>query len=308
MTGSNPYWGVDFFEFLALFFSRLGQWMTGNLTTAELAADDVQVLVLSLIGISSALIGSLLVLKKMTMLANSLSHTILLGIVTAYVLGTHGISLTTLIIAALVAAWMTTVLTQGLIHWMKLQEDASIGLVFTTLFALGVVLVTLLTRNAHIGTEAVMGNVDALHVNDLKLAAAVAGFNAIVVLLFFKEFKLMAFDPAFAVTIGLSAALWNYVFMTMTALTAVAAFRAVGVLLVLALLVGPVLIARLYVKRLKALMAVSSAIGVGVSLVAVALARHLLSVYDLPLSTAGIVVTLIGVLYMGLLLCKRSSF
>lgn len=275
---------------------------------SELAADDVQVLVLSLIGISSALIGSLLVLKKMTMLANSLSHTILLGIVIAYVLGTHGISLSTLIIAALVAAWMTTVLTQGLIHWMKLQEDASIGLVFTTLFALGVVLVTWLTRNAHIGTEAVMGNVDALHVNDLKLAAWVAGFNVIVVLLFFKEFKLMAFDSAFAITIGLSATLWNYVFMTMTALTAVAAFRAVGVLLVLALLVGPVLIARLYVKRLKALMLLSAAIGVGVSLVAVALARHLLSVYDLPLSTAGIVVTLIGVIYVGLLLCKRSSF
>lgn len=304
----NPYWGVDFFEFIMLFFSRLGQWMTGRLPMSELAADDVQVLVLSLIGISSALIGSLLVLKKMTMLANSLSHTILLGIVIAYVLGTHGISLSTLIIAALVAAWMTTVLTQGLIHWMKLQEDASIGLVFTTLFALGVVLVTWLTRNAHIGTEAVMGNVDALHVNDLKLAAWVAGFNVIVVLLFFKEFKLMAFDSAFAITIGLSATLWNYVFMTMTALTAVAAFRAVGVLLVLALLVGPVLIARLYVKRLKALMLLSAAIGVGVSLVAVALARHLLSVYDLPLSTAGIVVTLIGVIYVGLLLCKRSSF
>ncbi len=84
MTELNPYQGVNFFEFFFVFFQRLWGFLTGTLGFHQLANDEIQVIVLSLIGASSALVGTFLVLRKMSMLANSLSHTILVGIVIAF--------------------------------------------------------------------------------------------------------------------------------------------------------------------------------------------------------------------------------
>ena len=304
MSKPNPYWGADVVDFVQTFFSRLFQFIRGELPFDQLASDEIQIVVLALIGSASALVGSFLVLKRMTMLANSLSHTVLLGIVVAYLIlipfapegkeHLEAISIQTLLIASLATALLTTVLTQGLTQVMKLQEDASIGLVFTTLFALSIVLVTCFTRNTHIGTEAVMGNVDALHFHDIKLALWILGLDLLLIGVLFKEFKMVAFDSNLASALGFSPALFNYLMMLMTAATSIAAFRAVGVLLVLAFLVGPVLTARLYTHRLKRMMALSVAIAVSCSWLAVALSRHLLTVYHAPLSTAGLLVVLIG--------------
>lgn len=317
MTRLNPYWGADFWEFLGQFFHRMSQWVSGQIGIAQLASDEIQVIVLSLIGISSVLTGSFLVLKRMTMLANALSHTILLGIIIAYVgaqavfpEGGPSLSLPLLLLASLVTACLTALLTQGLTQGMRLQEDASIGLVFTTLFALGIVFATCFTRSSHIGIEAVMGNADALHWHDLKLAFWIAGINALLIGVLFKEFKFVTFDAGFARSVGISVSIFNYLFMMMTATTAVSAFRAVGVLLLLAFLVAPVLTARLYTSRLKPMIGLGVAIVVVASLLAVGLSRHLLSVYQLPLSTAGLLVVLLGLIYFGSLafrLWKKSG-
>jgi manganese/zinc/iron transport system permease protein len=308
LAAVNPYWGKEFGSFFLLFFQRLVEMITGKISLEELASDEVQIFVLGLVGCASALIGSFLVLRKMVMLANSLSHTILLGIVIAYIIlipvassaliETQGISLQALLIASLLTALLTTLLTQGLTHLMKLQEDASIGLVFTTLFALGVVLVTIFTRNTHIGAEAVMGNADALHIHDLKLIFIIALSDLLLIILLFKEFQLTTFDPGLARSLKVSPTLFSYLLMVMTSATVIGAFRAVGVLLVLAYLVGPVLTARLLTNHLKTMIALSVLIGFVCSLCAVALARHFLSVYHVPLSTSGLVVTLIGFVYL----------
>ncbi len=308
MIAANPYWGADFWDFFLTFFHRIGLMLSGNVSLGQLAPDEVQVFVLSLVGFSSALVGTFLVLKKMTMLANSLSHTLLLGILIAYLIMIpltpsskeqfHGMSIQVLLIASLATALLTTVLTQGLTQVMKLQEDASIGLVFTTLFALGVVLVTCFTRNTHLSTEAVMGNVDALHVDDLQMAFWIAGVDFLFVILLFKGFKIVAFDSVLAAALGFSTSFFNYLLMVMTAATVIGAFRAVGVLLVLAFLVGPVLTARLYTHRLNRLIALSALIAVGCSWAAVALSRHFLSVYQVSLSTSGLLVALIGAVFL----------
>lgn len=290
----NPYEGLNFFQFFPVFFVRLFQ---GN----ALASDEIQIFVLALISIASALIGSLLVLKRMTMLANSLSHTILLGIVIAYLfLGGDGLTINfqVLITAALATGIITTVLTQILTHIIKLQEDASIGLVFTALFALGIILVTLYTRNAHIGLEIVMGNADALHLNDVKIALGVMLTNTIFILLFFKEWKLICFDQGLASSLGFRPALFNYLLMLLTSATAISAFRAVGVLLFLAFLVGLPLTARLLTHNLRTMILLACGIGVVCSLVAVGLSRHMLTVYNAPLSTAGLVVVIIGLAFV----------
>jgi manganese/zinc/iron transport system permease protein len=245
------------------------------------------------------------------MLANSLSHTVLLGIILAYLLTLtsiqegHFIDLKILIMGAFIAGLLTTVLTQVLTHFVKLQEDASVGLVFTTLFALAVVLVTLFTRSAHIGTEAIMGNVDALHIDDLGLVLFVALFNLIPIIFLFKEYQVTTFDPSFAKIVGISPGFFNYLLMVQVAATAIGAFRAVGVLLFLAFLVGPPLSARLWTHKLKTLIFLSMGIGIFCSLIGVALSRHILTTSRFPVSTAGLVVVCIALFYFISLLLKN---
>lgn len=310
----NPYFGKDFVGFLFVFMQRMYAFITGKIGVADLAADEVQVLVLCFVACACALIGTFLVLKKMTMLANSLSHTILLGIVVAYVIllpfipeqemHAHSLSIKALLIASLVTGLITTLLTQMLTHLLKLQEDASTGLVFTTLFALGIVLVTVFTRNAHLGTEAIMGNVDALHVHDLKLIFWIALLDFAVIVLFYKEFKMTTFDAPLANAQGFNSSFFDYLLMVLTSATVIGAFRAVGVLLVLAFLVGPVLSARLMTHRLKTLIFLAIGIGCIAAVLSVALSRHFLTVFHAPVSTSGLAATVLGGIYFLSLLIK----
>lgn len=287
--------------------------LTGNLPLQELASDEIQVLVLSGIAFSSALVGTFLVLRRMTMLANSLSHTILIGIVLAYFFSMGSAhdhegptaSMLSLLLASLLMGLLTTYLTEFLTKTCRLQEDASIGLVFTSLFALGIVLITLLTRDAHIGTEAVMGNADALHREDLFWVALVAAGNLLLLFLFFKEYQLTTFDRGLAYALGFSPMLFNYLLMTQVSVTAITSFRAVGVILVLAFMTGPVLAARLVVNsNLKSLLIVSAMIGVVSCLLGVAATRHMFTVYGMPLSTTGVVVCTIAALFLACLVYR----
>ena len=113
-----------------------------------LASDELQLLMLLLLAIPSALLGIFISLRKMTMLANSLSHTILLGIVITFLLF-HGEGLLTpkaLLFSSFISALLTAFITESCVKLFRLQNDASIGLVFTALFSLGIILVTLFVK------------------------------------------------------------------------------------------------------------------------------------------------------------------
>ena len=302
----NPYSGTTFFGFLYELMIRFWTWATGNLSADSIAADEVQILVLIGVAASSAFVGTFLVLRKMTMLANSLSHTILVGIVMAF-LWTYGtsasahfepINLHVLMVAALIMGLVTTFLTELLTKGARLQEDASTGIVFTSLFAVGVIAVTLLTRSTHIGTEAVMGNVDALQLSDCKIVYLVLAINTVLFLLFFKEFSITTFDSGLARAFRISPTMFSYLLMTQVSLTAIGAFRAVGVLMLLAFITGPALTARMLTSSLKKMMLIAAAIGIAASIIGVALSRHLLTVYGTALSTSGVVVCVIVVLFL----------
>lgn len=313
-TYFNPYEGTNFFGFFYRLLVRMWEFLTGALSVDQLVSDEIQILVLVGVAASSALVGSFLVLRKMTMLANALSHTILLGIVAAFVLTsdgllnsehTHGtINIHAMLLASLVTGILTAFLTEFLTRIARLQEDASTGIVFTSIFALGVVMATLLTRNAHIGTEAVMGNVDALHVDDCKLIFIILAINVFLFVVFFKEYKITTFDPAFALAAGFSTTFFNYLLMMQMSATAIGAFRAVGVLMLLAFITGPVLTARLLTHDLKRLLVLAVVLGCSASIIGVALSRHLLSVQGLALSTSGIVVCTIVALFLGVLFAR----
>ena len=302
----NPYFKQDFLGFFLTLMQRLARLCTGNMQIEELVADELQMLVLVGVAISSSIVGTFLVLRRMTMLANSLSHTILLGIVLAYILTQHssdghdhqGIDIQAMLIAAVVTGIVTTFLTEFLTTVVRLQEDASTGLVFSSMFALGIILISMYTRNAHIGAEVVMGNVDALHIDDLKLVYTVVLLNITVFTMFFKEFKITSFDTQLAKSLGISTVFFNYLLMVNVSATSIGAFRAVGVLMVLTFIVGPPLIARLLTERLGKMLFISSSVGIIASVTGVALSRHLLSIYYIPLSTAGLVVCVIAAFYI----------
>lgn len=312
MHFSNPYHSLTFFDFIFQFFYRIFLFITGQLSVDSLVSDEIQILTLLGVAISSALVGTFLVLRKMTMLANSLSHTILIGIVLAYFFtfsshsneGGFPASMEMMIVASLLMGFITTFLTEFLTKTGRLQEDASTGLIFTSLFALGVVLVTILTRDAHIGTEAVMGNADALHRSDVSWVYLVVGMNVFLTLLFYKEFKLTTFDAGLAYALGFSPVFFNYLLMAQVSVTAITSFRAVGVLLVLAFMTGPPLTARLFTHRLQPLLLIACLLGSLCVLLGVAFTRHLLSVSGIALSTGGVVVTTLLVLYLSAVLWK----
>lgn len=294
----NPYWGVNFFQFFFRLFKRL----TGQLPLENLPSDEIQLLTLLCISISTVLLGTFLTLRKMTMLANSLSHTTLLGIV-IYLLFTLQktsdleMKAPLLIIASILSAFLTLLFTEGIRHFFGLQEDAAIGLVFTTFFALGVLLITLFTRSSHVGIDVITGNVDALSQSDILYALGSAIINLIALFFAFRPWAISAFDPQFASSAGLPVGRYHYLQMALTSLTLVISIRAIGVLLVLAFLVGPTLIARQWTHRLPTLLWAALGISTGFSLLGVALARHLLSVSHLAVSTGGLIVTLLAIGY-----------
>lgn len=302
----NPYSHVDFIGFFQTLGSRLYQAITGSVN--EMASDEIQLLVLCLVAISTSLVGTFLVLRRMTMLANSLSHTILVGIVLVFVFtksaalpGEHGyhteINIQAMLLAAVLTGLVTAYLTEFLTKTIRLQPDASTGIVFTTLFALGVILVTLLTRDAHIGTEIVMGNVDGLNKSDCQLVAIIMGLNVFMIALFFKEYNITTFDPPLAKALGFSVVFFDYLLMSQVSITAIGAFRAVGVLMVLAFITGPALTARLLTHSLKKMLLLSTGVGVLAAVLGVALSRHILTVYGIPLTTGGVTVCLLGLIY-----------
>lgn len=304
---SNPYTDKTFLGVFVELLVRLWGMAAGRIPLDQLASDEVQMMVLAGVAASSALVGTFLVLRKMTMLANSLSHTILVGIVLAFLVtgsaaAAHEhdelINFKVLFIAAMAMGLLTTFLTEMLTRWARLQEDASVGIVFTSLFAIGVIAVTLLTRNVHLGTEAVMGNVDALNIGDGKVVYAVLALNVLLFLLFFKEYKITTFDTGLARAFGISPTLFGYLLMIQVSLTTISAFRAVGVLMVLAFITGPTLTARMLTHSLKTLLWTSVALGIAAALAGVALSRHILTVYGTALSTAGVVVCVIAAMYL----------
>lgn len=302
----NPYSGVSFFSFFSVMMKRIFLFLRGEISGP--ASDEVQLLVLICIALSSALLGTFLVLRKMTMLANSLSHTILLGIVGAFFLsrfifnrdeGIYTIHFPTLLMGAVITALLTTISTEFFHKKLRLQKDASIGLIFTSFFALGVVFVMVLSRNSHLGVEAIMGNVDAIHPSHIKQVFYLLLFNAILVFLFFRCLEVVSFDQDLAKNFGISLLFFNHLLMFQTALTAVGSFRSVGVFLFLAFLVAPALTARFFTRRLKSLLFLAGGIGAFAALISVALSRHLLSVYHLPLATSGLTALVLGVLFFG---------
>lgn len=214
-----------------------------------------------LCAMACALPGCFLVLRKMSMMGDAISHAVLPGLAIAFLVGGTRASLP-MFLGAAVTGVLTAVFTQWIGRFANVDRGAAMGVVFTTLFAIGLVLIVQAADHVDLDPGCVLYGaieftpLDTVIIGGLELprAAAVNGgvllFNAIVIALLYKELKLSAFDPALAETLGFSSSFLHYLLMTMVAVTTVAAFESVGSIIVIAMLIVPAATAQLLTRRL----------------------------------------------------------
>lgn len=280
----------------------MNDWLTSG--------DMAQAVVLMLLAINCSMVGVWLVLRKMTMLANSVSHTVLLGIVGAYILhqffgGVGPPAFLWLMLSSAVVAAFTMLATQFFHTRVGLQEDASIGLVFSGLFALGILWLSWIFPHSHIGLELIMGHADAIVWSDVQIVSLSFVINLVILRLLYKEYQISTFDRSLGALMGFCPRLLDFFLMTQLTLTIMVGFRSVGPFLVLAFLVGPVLCARALTHDLRKLICLAGIIGACSSLASVVMARAALQFAGLALSTPGLTCSLLLALFIALHLLQQ---
>ncbi len=232
---------------------------------------DTQIAVTAMLSaIACAIPGCFLVLRRMSMMGDAISHAVLPGLALAFLL-THSRDSLTMFLGAALVGVLTAVFVEAVHRYGHVEESAAMGVVFTTLFALGLVL---LVRGAdHVDLDAgcvLYGAMELVPLDTvgvlgleipraaLKMGAVVL-FNAAFVFLFFKELTISTFDPALSDTVGISSRRMNLALMAVVAITAVAAFESVGSILVIAMLIVPAATAHLLTHRLGSFLAIAVA-------------------------------------------------
>ncbi|MFE3572995.1 metal ABC transporter permease [Lysinibacillus sp. NPDC059133] len=262
-----------------------------------------------LVGVTCGIAGVFLILRRMSMIADAISHTVLFGIVMAYII-TQTLNGFWMLIGAACAGILTAYLVQ-LLHSSGIQEDAAIGVVFTSLFAAGVLLITLFAGNVHLDVEHVlMGEIafvpwDRWTLLSITMPKAVWMLLFVLIvnigflLLFFKEMKLTTFDPVYAASIGLPVIFLHYGFMTTISFTTVASFDSVGAILVVAMLIGPAATSYLISKTIKQMFMYSMLFGAAASVIGYYLAK----LWDT--SIAGMMATTVGLIFIIVLVGQK---
>lgn len=228
-----------------------------------------------LTAVACALPGVFLVLRRVSLMSDAISHAILLGIVIAFFF-TKSLASPLLLFGAALTGVLTVTLTESVIRTRKLKEDAAIGLVFPVLFSIGVILINRYTSGIHLDADCVLfGEIAFAPFNRLVVNGADWGpqsfwvmsgillFNILFISIFYKELKMATFDPELAAALGFFPVAIHYALMTLVSITAVGAFEHVGSILVVALMITPPAAAYLLTDRLSHMIIISALIGIG---------------------------------------------
>ena len=252
----------------------------------------------SLVAITSGLLGCFLILRKMTMVGDAISHAVLPGIAIAFLISGSRSSVPMLIGAA-AFGMLCTVLIELFHKKAKLQEDASIGISFTWLFALGVILITYFADKVDLDQDCVLyGDITFINFetwNGIPTAVWLLGALFILIIGFitigYKGLYLTTFDPDYAITLGISVTLWHYLLMGAVSLTTVLSFESVGAILVVALLIVPGASAYLITHKLKTMLILSAIFGIIASV-----AGYYFALW-LNASVSGAMVSVLGIIF-----------
>jgi len=218
----------------------------------------------SLVSVTLGLIGCFLVVKGTSLLGDALSHSVLPGIVIGFLIS-GSLHSPWILIGASAFGLLAAALVQSVHSHSRVKEDASLGIVFTTLFAIGVVLINIYSQQADLDPGCVLyGNLEHFIVDHDAIWPMVYILAGVVVLLllFYRHLLVCTFDPALAVSLGLPVALITYSQMAALSLSIVASFEAVGAILAVALLILPGATARMWTDRMPAMLVVATIHGI----------------------------------------------
>lgn len=265
--------------------------------------DFYVILTASLVAINCALMGSFLILRKMVMIGDAISHAVLPGIFIAYLISGSAANL-----PLLIGASLSGILASILIEWftkkVRLQSDASIGISYTFLFALGVILISRFGQNVDLDQQCVLyGELEYVTLSLSSLGGIILPQQALIVgtvsvlliiaiLIGYKGLFLTTFDPSFALSTGVAISFWHYFLMSGVSLTTVVSFESVGAILVISFLAGPPAIAYLLTDKLKHLILLACLIGIICSILGYYLAK------SLDVSVAGAISSVIGMVFI----------
>ncbi len=264
---------------------------------------EIQLIAL-LVSVACAIPGVFLVLRKMAMISDAISHAILPGIVLGF-FAVQNISSPLLVVLAALTGIVTVILVELINKTALVKEDTAIGLVFPALFSLGVILISRNAGDVHLDTDAVLTGelafapFERLHIGNMDIGpeslwvmAGILVITVVLVLTFYKEIKISTFDAGLAASLGFSPAVIHYSLMTVTSVTTVGAFNAVGAILVVALMIVPAATAYLFTRSLKRMLILSVLAG-AFSAIAGYWTAHILDV-----SISGSIATVLGLLFL----------
>jgi len=258
----------------------------------------------ALVAVSAGLLGCFLVLRRMSMIGDAISHAVLPGIVIAFLISGNREPLT-ILIGASALGLITTFIIEYLHKKVKVQGDAAIGVTYTFLFAIGVILISFFAGQVDIDQDCVLyGEIAYVPIDTLitesginigprpvYLIGTLLIIIVIFITLFFKQLSLTAFDPAFATAIGISTVLWHYLLMGLVSVTTVISFQSVGAILIINFLIGPPAIAYLLTESLKRMLLYTVITGILISFFGYQIAAYL------DVSVAGSMAVTTGIIF-----------
>lgn len=206
------------------------------------------------VGIISGIIGCFIILRGISLMGDAISHAVLPGVAISYMLGIsyfYGA-----MFFGLLTAFSIGFITQN----SRVKSDASIGIVFSTFFAIGIILIGKASTSTDL-TSILFGNVLSVRSSDMWITVIVGAIVIGVIVLFFKEFLVSTFDPTLAQSFGLNNKVIHYVLMVLLTLVTVASLQTVGIILVVAMLITPASTAYLLTNRLSIMIAISAFLG-----------------------------------------------
>lgn len=237
------------------------------------SVDTWIVVIGALCAVACALPGCFLVLRGMSIMGDAISHAVLPGLAIAFLVTGDRASLP-MFAGAAATGVLTALFTQWIHRCASVDQGAAMGVVFTTMFALGLVIIVRAADHVDLDPGCVLyGAIEFTPLDTVALGpwnapraawmnGAVLLLNASVIALLFKELRLCAFDPGLAATLGFSPGFLHYLLMTLVAVTSVAAFESVGSIIVIAMLIVPAATAQLLTKRLLPMLLASAAVAV----------------------------------------------
>jgi len=270
-------------------------------------------LIASLVAIACAIPGTFLVLRKMAMISDAISHAILPGLVVGFFI-TQDLNSPLLILLAALTGLITVVMVEQIQKTGLVKEDTAIGLVFPALFSIGVILIAKNANDVHLDVDAVLlGELAFAPFDRLIISGTDVGPKSLwvigtiltitigLLIAFFKELKVSTFDAGLSASLGFSPVVIHYGLMSVASVTTVGAFDAVGAILVVALMIAPAATAYLLTTNLMKMLLLSILFGVFSAIAGYWVA------HALDASIAGSITTMLGLLFLMVYLFAPSK-